>query len=660
MRTWLCLLAAIPAVAATSPSDVPRARICLNGPWEAVLNAPASHIPDAGWISRRVPEMPIATNPPATSIWYRRNVRIPAGWIAPGRRFVLHFDKVGHYAAVYWDGVKLGEHYGQFTPFEMEIPPAEHLAANHQVEVFVHNSLGPYVRSGADIDDPLVGNAYRGATDQEYQRNWIGIVGDVELEWRPAEHIEDVFVTTSVRKHHLEARVTAAGAAAGFSVRGAVLEGGKAVVTMAAQPVAGGAPVTLAAEWSDPVLWGPAPYGQAKLYTFRTELVKGGKVVDRRFTRFGFREVWIEGRNVMLNGKKLWMAGTYFGKLTPVRYINERHAQSAMLATMQSSGLNALHSHWDEAGEAWLDRCDEMGMLVLGAFVCDGRPLIESKADAGWNDWMAAAGRDWVRANRHHSSIVMWRPMDVVPPAVVGGRDAIWGRLAEIVKQEDGTRPVADGSDIEAWAQNAFVDPNDHTVYDDGSRMAKALAASAKPFLTKELYVGFQPVPQMTKFFSDFYDKAYSGGGAGIIVQHMPLIQGHPPEEAKWLSESGEGNRPEKIPPVSGAAGPFGALFAELWAKYAKQPMKPAAVDPSPELLVSGLAAAEVALLIPTDPASGKSVGVAAAADGTAWIFAPAAGDYTLIAGGHSTNIHLNAGALIRQDAASKSKAGLE
>jgi hypothetical protein len=321
-----------------------------------------------------------------------------------------------------------------------------------------------------------------------------------------------------------------------------------------------------------------------------------------------------------------------------------------MLAAMQLSGLNTLHSHWDEAGQPWLDRCDEMGMLVLGAFVCDGRPLIESKADAGWNDWMAATGRQWVRANRNHPSIVLWRPLDVIPPGVVGGRDAIWGKLAEVVKQEDGTRPVADGSDIAAWAQNAFVDQPNH-VYDDGSRMAKELAASTKPFLTKELYVSFEPVPPMIKFFSDFYQKAYTGGGTGVIVQHMPLIVAGPPSPVAWLSESGEGNRPAAYRAPSGAPTPYSKLFAELFTKFTRQPATPQFGDAAPELLVSKLANGEVALLIPADSAAKPVTGVSAAGDGTAWLYAPASGDYILITGAHATTIHLNSAELKRQDA---------
>jgi hypothetical protein len=636
MTRFLLFTLTLPVLAAVNLASLPRAEICLNGPWQA------------DGATRRVPEMPIATDPPTPSVTYRRSVHIPADWIAPDRRFVLYFEKVGHYAAVSFDGAKIGEHYGQFTPFEFELP-ANLKAGDHQISVEVHSALGKYVREGADFDDPLIGNAYRGATDKIEQRNWIGIVGDVYLKWRPTEHIDDIFITPSVRHHTLESKITTVGAeGANFTLRASVLDNGKQVLAIPAKPA--GASVTLNAEWRDPVLWGPAPYGKAKLYTLRTELLKNGKVVDRQFTRFGFREVWIEGRDVLLNGKKLWMAGTYFGKLVPIRYINERHQQAEMIAIMQSSGLNTLHSHWDEPGQPWLDRCDEMGMLVLGAFVCDGRPLIESKADSGWIDWMATTGRQWVRANRNHASIVMWRPIDVVPPGVPGQRDAVWPRLAEVVKQEDGTRPVADGSDIAAGAQNAFLDQANH-IYDDGSKMAKELAASTKPYLTKELYVGFTPVPQMTKFFSDFYEKAYTGGSTGVIVQHMPLTEGAPPQPMTWLSESGEGNRPAKFHPPDGPPTPYSKLFADLYTKLTKQTAKPQPIEKAPELLVSKLPPSEAALLVPADPSTNETIGVSAAADGTAWFYAPEAGDYILQAGGRSTTLHLIAGAVKNQDA---------
>ncbi len=64
----------------------------------------------------------------------------------------------------------------------------------------------------------------------------------------------------------------------------------------------------------------------------------------------------------------------------------------------------------------------------------------------------------------------------------------------------------------------------------------------------------------------------------------------------------------------------------------------------APELLVSKLPPTDVALLLPADPTINEAVGVSAAKDGTAWIIAPAPGDYILITGPHPTTIHLTAG----------------
>src|SRR5437016_2116986 len=121
-RTAFILLAG--CLQAADPSVLPRTGICLNGAWDTVLNADGNRIPAEGWTPRRTPALPIATRPPATSIWYRYRVRIPAQWVKPQREFLLKIDKAGHYAAVYWNGKRMGEHYGQFTPFEIDVTPA--------------------------------------------------------------------------------------------------------------------------------------------------------------------------------------------------------------------------------------------------------------------------------------------------------------------------------------------------------------------------------------------------------------------------------------------------------------------------------------------------------------------------------------------------------
>jgi hypothetical protein len=117
-----------------------------------------------------------------------------------------------------------------------------------------------------------------------------------------------------------------------------------------------------------------------------------------------------------------------------------------------------------------------------------------------------------------------------------------------------------------------------------------------------------------------------------------------------WLSESGEGNRPATFRTPEGTPTPFSKLFAELYTQYTKQPAKPWGTSQSPELLVSKLAPGEAAILIPSDSASGETIGVTADAAGTAWLYPALAGDYHLLTGAHSSTVHLATG-LVRYDA---------
>jgi hypothetical protein len=666
-RIWFLLLAACSRTAlslgADDPADLLRAEICLNGSWDTVVNAPGETIPAAGWSPRRVPAVPIAaTDPPTVSVWYRHRLRMERSWFRPGRQFHLRLEKAGHHAAVYCNGRLAAEHYGQFTPFEADLTPFLDAGGSNEIAVFVHNASGKYARPGAVLDDPREGDAYRGATDLLQQRNWVGIVGDILLAWRPALSIADVQVNPSVRQKRLAVRVEATAASASpapVTLRAAVLDDGKPVLAIPEKRLAWDGPTSLEVGWSDPVLWGPAPYGVPKLYTLRTELVKNGTVVDRRFTRFGFREVWVDGRDVLLNGKKLWMAGTYYNKLAALCYLNDRRPQALAIEVMQASGLNALHGHWDDLGAPWLDRCDEMGMLVLAGFYCDGRPQIQSRADPGWQAWMADTCSDWARAVRHHPSIVMWRPIDIGPVNAMARSRELFNTLADRVRRVDVTRPFvfgSEGSEIDAWAQSPLKDPRDKTQYDDGSRMVERFTGAQKPFLTKEIYTGFADVENVSRFFRSFAEKSFALGGTGLIVQHLPLIARSRPFAVAWLSPSGLGNRdtgaavtPGHLPnwcdpsqPVW-APSPYSDLFRELSTRFLKQAPAAQGIERAAELLVAGIAADDLALLVPDDPAVAEAVGVRAADDGTAWIVPPRPGTYQLCYDGGSQAIDVPA-----------------
>jgi len=400
--------------------------------------------------------------------------------------------------------------------------------------------------------------------------------------------------------------------------------------------VAGAA--TLAGAWSNPTFWGPAPYGQPKLYTLKTQLLQNGVVVDAAYTQFGFREVWVSGTDVFLNGQKLWPVGNFFLPLSSIRYINDRREEAFIFWTAEQSGSNILQSHWDDPGDTWLQLADEMGMLVVGSYFCDGRPQIQSTIDSvsGWSDWEVSTATDWVLARRNHPSIIMWRPMDVVPQGITEG--TIYPEIAAAVRTADPSgRPLADGSDIDFWGQSVTVAGNPNQC-DTGANYQAKLAGDLIPLFTKELYggVGLSCTPT---FFSTFYNDAYTGGGLGIVTPQPTFSNQN--VNPTWFSVSGIGNRPTTTQVMpnwitrSWTPTAYSTQFAGLYNQY----FQPTLLNTSPtsgDYQASGLTSAQAdtaAFIFPTTGGLDEPRGVLVAQDGsgTAWFVVPGTGTYQLV-----------------------------
>ena len=94
-----------------APHNRLRMEICLNGIWEVVRNPEDMTLPQSGWKTERAPAMPIATETPTTSAWYRYRVETWQEWSQLNRQFFLRIEKAGHYAAIYWNKHLVAEHY---------------------------------------------------------------------------------------------------------------------------------------------------------------------------------------------------------------------------------------------------------------------------------------------------------------------------------------------------------------------------------------------------------------------------------------------------------------------------------------------------------------------------------------------------------------------
>ena len=276
-----------------------------------------------------------------------------------------------------------------------------------------------------------------------------GIWQDVELEWRPEVHIEEVIIRTSVRANTLTiiTRVANLGGAAFQGVLNHSVESaGQEVFHL--QPlefnVAAGKSreLTQTAPWSNYRPWSPH---DPHLYHLRSEVGE-----DSITTRFGFREVWIEGHRILLNGvPQRWM-GEWGHKahshcLRP-EYVKQWFRQ------LKSLNCNYARLHTYPHPGFILDIADEMGIVVAQESALHGSHQAGYESPQLWERAHAHVAR-MVRRDRNHASLVLWSVENEMRWAlnVVPGAKQELPELRALFNQLDPTRPAYHDGDSSLW-----------------------------------------------------------------------------------------------------------------------------------------------------------------------------------------------------------------
>jgi len=289
-----------------------RLRICLNGLWrsrpvevdDAGVNVPAAHwgwfkLPAVLGSSQQIPiDAPavraLHLTPRRQAVWYRRTFEMPAA--AVGRRVSLAFEMVSTRVRVFIDGTAAGE--VTFPLGEVDITKF--------VRPGVRQTLALYVT--AYPADPLT-RSYnapdRSAEVTKTKVNLPGVTGDVWLDISPKDvRLETPFVETSVRQRAATFVTRVVKAPKELRLR-AKVEGCGASRTFVSElltPAADGT-VRFTAPWPDVRLWDCDAGGNLYTCCLSAEDASGRLLDETVPFRFGFRDVTVEGRNLLVNGK---------------------------------------------------------------------------------------------------------------------------------------------------------------------------------------------------------------------------------------------------------------------------------------------------------------------------------------------------------------------
>ncbi|MBO4826414.1 MAG: DUF4982 domain-containing protein [Prevotella sp.] len=469
MKRFLILLAVavLMGVSATA-----RNRQCFDSGWQFMLDNRRTwdQLKDAeGW---RAVDLPhdwaiegdfYAGNPsgagggalPGGIGWYRKSFDITGRELKEGR-FFIEFDGVYMNSTVWLNGHELGHRPYGYSSFEYELTPYLINGTNTLV-VKVDNSDQPNSRwySGCGI----------------YRHVWLTKTGPVCVaHWGTRVQTQyvkqrgwwcvDVYTTLDHGSDKVQIVNTL------LDAEGNVVKKEKGI--------SNGVWCTMRVY--DPKLWSvESPY----VYTVRTEVMKGNKVIDTYETTTGFRSFrfdpetgfWLNGKNFKLNGVCEHHDLGCFGAA-----LNE-DALHRKLTKLKTMGVNSIRCSHNPPAPELLNMCDTMGLIVMDeSFDMWRRKKTQNDYARFFDEWHERDLSDLVLRDRNHPCIMMWSignevleqwssaeadtlTLEQANLILNAGHDAstlakegelsvnslLTRHLAEIVKKHDTTRPITAG-----------------------------------------------------------------------------------------------------------------------------------------------------------------------------------------------------------------------
>ncbi|MFC1879128.1 glycoside hydrolase family 2 TIM barrel-domain containing protein, partial [Chloroflexota bacterium] len=344
------------------------------------------------------PHVPQKSNPSGV---YRRTFSLSEGW--QGRQVVICFDGVESAFYLWANGKSVGYSQGSRLPAEFDLTDFLQPGENSLTVQVIRWSDGSYLE------------------DQDHW--WMaGIYRDVYLYAKPKVTIFDCFARTDLdaayrdatldvnvriknnesqteKRYHITMQLYDAADRPVFEK-----QVGESLSLSAVEINQ----VNLRKQVFNPHKWSAeSPYLYVLLLTMSTE---SGQIVEMCSQKIGFRQVEINTRGLLLNGKELLIKGVN-------RHDHDgRNGKSvtkdAMLAEillMKQFNFNAVRTCHYPNDRRWYELCDHYGLYLVDEANIECHAYYHKLAqDPLWTQAFMARGQRMVQRDKNHPSIIMW------------------------------------------------------------------------------------------------------------------------------------------------------------------------------------------------------------------------------------------------------------
>jgi len=348
--------------------------------------------------------------------WYSTDFQAPEAGAPHLNDTALLFLGVNYRCRVWINGNEAGAHEGGFLPFEINFP-AGALRESNRLVLRVDNIRSAEQIPGENFD----------------WMNYGGITRDVILEARNARRFRHARVSPALLPGGGASLSVSFSQTESFPFKWTVSRNGTVVCEGAVEPRDTAGVFVIDMDTAD--YWSPE---SPALYDLRLAPLADG-YADPFATRFGVREIRVEGRKILLNGAPVILKGVNlheelvpFGRCVPAveRWNDARRIKTA--------GFNALRTAHYTHDEELLRATDEIGLLVLEEI-----PVywdLNYKSDK-LRSLAASMVGDMIHRDFNHPSVIMWSVGNEIP-VENPDCDRLIAELMDLARTLDPSRPA--------------------------------------------------------------------------------------------------------------------------------------------------------------------------------------------------------------------------
>lgn len=342
------------------------------------------------------------------TVWFKKDFALNK---IAGKKYVLYFGAVNYDAKVYVNGKKAGEHVGGYTPFNFDITD-EVVDGDNFVVVKVDNK-----RYQDNV--PTVNMDWW---------NYGGITRDVIIAELPGTYIEDYSIQLARgSKNTITGWIKLSDAEAGQKISVSISE-----LKIKQELITDAEGKSKFEIETKATLWTPE---NPKLYDVAINC--GDEKVE---DRIGFRSIETKGKQILLNGKQIFLRGISIHEEAPFgggRAWSKEHAVT-LLTWAKEMGCNYVRLAHYPHNENMVREAERLGLMVWSEIPVYWTISFENE---GTYQNAQRQLHDMIYRDKNRCNIVIWSIANETPHGEA--RDKFLSRLSAYARQQDNTRLIS-------------------------------------------------------------------------------------------------------------------------------------------------------------------------------------------------------------------------